>query len=141
MIETSKPQAAWHIAERNLKVVKIGKGFGKLPTEEMRARPNPINQLNSGEIAIVQRSEIPTLRGVLNVADYTQPVLTNRQREVLIGIAQGKTREELGQDLGISPNTVKNHINALFDKLDVDDRHLSVIKALRTRQLFLSELG
>ncbi len=45
--------------------------------------------------------------------------LTNREREILKLIAEGKSNEEIGKGLRISPRTVKVHRSNLMKKLDV----------------------
>ncbi|MBM3907459.1 MAG: response regulator transcription factor [Gemmatimonadetes bacterium] len=46
-------------------------------------------------------------------------VLTPREREVLIGIAQGSANKEIGAHLGISTRTVEAHRQALMKKLGI----------------------
>ena len=58
-------------------------------------------------------------------------VLTARERDVLTCIAQGKSNKEIARLLGISDQTVKNHITAILRKLGVNDRTQAVIYALR----------
>jgi DNA-binding NarL/FixJ family response regulator len=55
--------------------------------------------------------------------------LTDREREVLLLIAGGRSNQEIGTDLGISPDTVKSHIKHVFTKLAVRDRSQAVIAA------------
>lgn len=55
------------------------------------------------------------------------PSLTRREHDVLRLLAQGLTNKEIAKHLGISPETVKDHVVSLFDKLDVRDR----VSALR----------
>jgi DNA-binding CsgD family transcriptional regulator len=57
--------------------------------------------------------------------------LTPRELEVLKLLAQGFTRENMAQILGISPNTVKTHIVHVYDKLDVSDRAQAAVMATR----------
>ena len=45
--------------------------------------------------------------------------LTSREREVLIGVAGGRTNKEIAQELGISHRTVESHRESLMRKLDV----------------------
>ena len=45
--------------------------------------------------------------------------LTSRERQVLLGIAQGHTNREIGAQLGISPRTVESHRENLMRKLGV----------------------
>lgn len=57
--------------------------------------------------------------------------LTPRESEVLQLLAQGLTNKGIGQALGISPNTVKFHINALLSKLNAQSRTEAVVNASR----------
>jgi len=45
--------------------------------------------------------------------------LTARERQVLIGVAGGRTNKEIAQELGISHRTVESHRESLMRKLDV----------------------
>lgn len=48
--------------------------------------------------------------------------LSTREREILIWVAKGLTNKEIALQLGISENTVKNHIKNLFQKLHLNNR-------------------
>lgn len=48
--------------------------------------------------------------------------LTEREREVLDLLAQGLTNKEIAERLFITPNTVKRHLKAIFEKLGVHTR-------------------
>ena len=48
--------------------------------------------------------------------------LTPRQREVLILMSRGLSNREIAEILGIAPGTVKTHLSALFEILDVSNR-------------------
>src|SRR5207237_9808401 len=50
------------------------------------------------------------------------PVITDRQRQVVVLIAEGCSNEEVGRRLGISPRTAKAHSDALRQKLGVSRR-------------------
>lgn len=45
--------------------------------------------------------------------------LTDREREVLQLMAQGTPNEQIAEDLHIAVNTVRNHVNNIYDKLGV----------------------
>jgi DNA-binding NarL/FixJ family response regulator len=49
-------------------------------------------------------------------------LLTERERDILTMLAQGRTNQEISEGLAISVGTVKNHISAILSKLDVRDR-------------------
>jgi DNA-binding NarL/FixJ family response regulator len=57
-------------------------------------------------------------------------VLTEREREVLDLLAQGLTNKEMAEKLVITTNTVKRHLKAIFEKLDVHTRSAAAAKAL-----------
>lgn len=65
--------------------------------------------------------------------DLNSPVetLSNREMEVLTYITQGKSNKEIAILLGISHQTVKNHVTAILRKLQVGDRTQAAIYALR----------
>lgn len=55
--------------------------------------------------------------------------LTDREREVLVLIGQGRTNAEIADELFVGEGTVKTHINHLFAKLALRDRAAAVIFA------------
>lgn len=57
--------------------------------------------------------------------------LTGREMAVLNYLTQGMSNKEIAGMLGISPETVKNHVTAVLRKLGVDDRTKAAILALR----------
>ena len=62
-------------------------------------------------------------------AEVPFPQLTDRERDVLDLIADGRPNGEIGRRLGISPKTVANHISSIFAKLQVADRAEAIIRA------------
>lgn len=52
-----------------------------------------------------------------------------RELEVLRHLGRGLSTQELGTALGISPETVKSHIKAIFQKLNVTDRAEAISRA------------
>ncbi len=57
--------------------------------------------------------------------------LSNREIEVLERIASGNSNKEIARALGISDQTVKNHITSILRKLAVNDRTQAVVYAIR----------
>lgn len=55
--------------------------------------------------------------------------LTEREREVLVCIAQGLSNRELAQRLVIADNTVKTHVKRILTKLDARDRAQAIVIA------------
>jgi len=48
--------------------------------------------------------------------------LSPRENDVAQGFGEGKTYKEIARDLGMSPNTVRHHIRAIYHKLGVNDK-------------------
>ncbi|MCJ1701597.1 response regulator transcription factor [Rathayibacter festucae] len=55
--------------------------------------------------------------------------LTDREREVLLLVARGRSNQEIADDLVISPHTAKTHVNRIMTKLSAHDRAQLVIAA------------
>lgn len=60
-----------------------------------------------------------------------EPHLTERELEVLRALAEGMGNKQIGARLGISPSTVKYHLQAIFAKLGVRTRSEAVSYGLR----------
>ena len=56
--------------------------------------------------------------------------ITNREREVLIHLAQGKTNKQISQVLMLSPSTIRNHISSIFIKLKISNRSQATAMAI-----------
>ncbi|MDL9935398.1 response regulator transcription factor [Gordonia sp. ABSL1-1] len=59
------------------------------------------------------------------------PVLSERERQVLAGFAQGKSIPQVASELYIGASTVKTHTQRLYEKLGVSDRAAAVAEAMR----------
>ncbi|MBS0372555.1 MAG: winged helix-turn-helix transcriptional regulator [Proteobacteria bacterium] len=59
--------------------------------------------------------------------------LSPRQRQVLAGIRSGLSNREIAAELGLSPQTVKNHVQQLLDKLKVSNRTEAALCSVSTR--------
>lgn len=57
--------------------------------------------------------------------------LSAREMEVLLYVTQGMSNKEIAVSLGISHQTVKNHVTSILRKLGVEDRTQAAVYALR----------
>ena len=57
--------------------------------------------------------------------------LTCRETQILDHIADGNTNKEIARILGISEQTIKNHVSAILRKLNANDRAHAVVLAIR----------
>ena len=56
--------------------------------------------------------------------------LTSREAEVLLWVAQGKSNIEISSILGAAENTIKKHLQNIFEKLGTDNRNAASLRAL-----------
>ncbi len=57
------------------------------------------------------------------------PQLTDREREVLDLVAQGRANPAIATRLGLSQKTVRNHVSNILTKLQVADRAQAIVQA------------
>ena len=65
--------------------------------------------------------------------------LTDRELEILKKVSDGLTNQEIGYALGISAQTVKNHVTSILRKLAVNDRTQAVVTALKRGWLSIDD--
>ncbi|RSN39909.1 DNA-binding response regulator [Amycolatopsis sp. WAC 04197] len=73
----------------------------------------------------------PEERRVVAEFAVRKAVLSEREIEILRLVADGRTNQEIGAELLVSPNTVKGHLAHLGRKLQTGDRSRMVLLALR----------
>ena len=67
--------------------------------------------------------------------------LSERERQIMVWVAMGKTNPEIGCILHISEFTVKNHMKSIFSKLDVTNRAQAVAYLAQVRERSLDVLA
>jgi RNA polymerase sigma factor (sigma-70 family) len=55
--------------------------------------------------------------------------LTEREREILMLVAKGATNRQIGEALGVTEGTVKNHMSNILSKLGLRDRTQATLYA------------
>lgn len=72
----------------------------------------------------ITRRLLGTLAGLERAAPPIQPIepLTEREEEVLLTVARGRTNAEIADELHITLSTVKTHVGALMNKLGARNR-------------------
>jgi DNA-binding NarL/FixJ family response regulator len=76
----------------------------------------------------------PPAAPAVSAVDPSVPVpeLTERELQVLTGMAAGKSNAQIGRDLYLSEDTIKTHARRLFRKLGVGDRAQAVAFGFRS---------
>ncbi len=79
----------------------------------------------------VMNKLIEGLRQMGNVsAEASLVALTKTEVKVLALLGRGKSNKEIAADMGCSVKTVKNHLNSVFQKLNVSNRTEAVVKGI-----------
>jgi len=73
----------------------------------------------------------PESAAALESAEGEPVALTEREREVLLLVARGKTNREIAAGLVISEETVKTHVGSILSKLGLPNRAQAALVALR----------
>lgn len=55
--------------------------------------------------------------------------LTDREREILTGVGQGKSNQEIAEDLHLSPATTRTYVSRIMQRLGARDRAALVVVA------------
>ena len=97
------------------------------------------NVSSAADVVVIARDGAIAMRAAnAGVEDASaEPLLTNRERQVLGLLADGLGNKQIAARLGISTNTVKTHLELLFDKLGVSSRTEAVATAARRGLLLL----
>ena len=84
-----------------------------------------------GEMYLTQSISRTIVQAFLTKDSLPERPLSDRERQVLQLVAEGKTNKEIAMLLGISVNTVESHRTNLMEKLDIHDTAGLVRYALR----------
>lgn len=85
----------------------------------------------------ITRRLLTTLAGLERAAPPAQPIepLTEREEEVLLTVARGRTNAEIAEELNITLSTVKSHVAALMNKLGARNRVEVAMWAYETKRV------
>jgi two-component system nitrate/nitrite response regulator NarL len=93
-----------------------------------------IRRVHGGEIWLDNRITAEVMNTFARSSEGREqrdkPLLSDRESQIMRLVAQGQRNKEIGQNLFISEQTVKNHVHNIFDKLGVSDRLELVLYAI-----------
>jgi len=75
------------------------------------------------------------LSGAPEDAPPPMKLLTPRELEIISAVVEGASNKEIGEQFGLSTQTVKNHLSSIFDKLGVSSRLELALFAVHHRLL------
>jgi two-component system, NarL family, nitrate/nitrite response regulator NarL len=91
-----------------------------------------IERVARGETVLSPRVQAAVMTGIRERRDRAPVVsLSDRERQMLHGLARGLTAPAIGRELSLSAATVKSYLQRLYDKLGVSDRAAAVAEGMR----------
>jgi DNA-binding NarL/FixJ family response regulator len=101
----------------------------------------PINDSVSANPAVADRvlRQFQEIASMGLVREKIASPLTHRELQILTCIANGGTNKQAANMLGISEQTIKNHVSAILRKLNANDRAHAVALAIRNRWVVVEE--
>ncbi|MFF5261963.1 response regulator [Actinomadura viridis] len=90
-----------------------------------------IRAVHDGHVLFAPDAAEAMLRAEPAGDDRGPAALTEREREVLVQIARGRSNREIARTLVVSEKTVKTHVSNLLMKLGVQDRTQAALYAVR----------
>nr|WP_106784542.1 response regulator transcription factor [Lysinibacillus timonensis] len=103
-----------------------------LKTSNAKQIADAIRKTMAGESVL--EPEVTTKMMQRMRSNATSPLhdeLTEREMEVLLLVAQGKSNQEIADELFIALKTVKTHVSNILAKLEVQDRTQAVVYAFQ----------
>ncbi|MDQ6918298.1 MAG: response regulator transcription factor [Candidatus Dormibacteraeota bacterium] len=139
MAAGSVPLLIFNVADEDSTIidcVQVGASGCMLQDAELEEMVAGIHAVANGVVPSSARVVTSLFRYVASHRDERHPVLalslTGREEEVLGLVAAGLSNRKIAERLALQPQTVKNHVRRVFEKLDVHSR-LELVGALRSR--------
>jgi two-component system, NarL family, nitrate/nitrite response regulator NarL len=90
-----------------------------------------ISRVARGETVLSPRVQAALMAGVRERRDRAPAVrLSDRELEILNGLARGLSAPAIGRELSLSAATIKSYLQRLYDKLGVSDRAAAVAEGM-----------
>ena len=102
---------------------------------EKDAMPDEIGdaliRISEGETVLAPSVQAALMREVRDRRERTPTVLSPRESQVLAFLAEGLSAPQIAAELGLSPSTIKTHLQRLYERLGVSDRAAAVAEGMR----------
>jgi DNA-binding NarL/FixJ family response regulator len=81
---------------------------------------------NSVQIMSPENAPVKNIKKQLKTGNKKSE-LTKREKEIMRRLSNGKINKEIASELGLSVNTVRNHLRSIYTKLCVDNRTEAIV--------------
>ena len=109
------------------RITHLGEALGRAPL----SRPQIVELARELRQTAEAAAEVVRRRVDIDVSDPPDVGLSRREIEVLALVAQGRSTQDIAEELYVSVHTVRNHLHRIFGKLDVHSRVQAVATASR----------
>jgi DNA-binding CsgD family transcriptional regulator len=109
-------------------LLDAGRTIGVVGIDMLAEPVTPAGPGGTGYV-VPRRSTTSPLVRVLHSSPHAAKLLslTKREREVHYWLCQGKSNDDIAAILDVSPHTVKNHVDHIFQKLGVENRYAAAL--------------
>jgi DNA-binding NarL/FixJ family response regulator len=80
----------------------------------------------------IRERDIPITANAQDAGNAIRAVLTQRELEIFTQLASGNNNQQIAIQLGLSTNTIANHISSILAKLHLENRIQAAVHAVRT---------
>jgi DNA-binding NarL/FixJ family response regulator len=112
---------------KEISIEEVAEAIRSVHSGESQLSPSMASKLLTEFAAMSRRAD--------EQQQLVAPRLTEREMDVLRLVAKGLNNRDIGQELLISENTVKNHIRNILEKLHLRSRMEAVVYAVREKLL------
>lgn len=117
--------------EKVYPAIEAGAAGYLLKTSTAHEIADAIRATQRGERVLEPKVTTKMMDRLTNRTPILHDDLTNREKEVLLLIAEGKSNQEIADELFITLKTVKTHVSNILSKLEVEDRTQATIYAFK----------
>lgn len=112
-------------------LISLGVRGYVLKDEDLETLLNAIWTVQQGGLWFSREISERMRSWLVNHSEAEMELLSCRELEVLHQMAQGRTNEEIAEQLGISERTTRYHVEQIRQKLQAENRTEAVVKALK----------
>ncbi|OLN26798.1 Regulatory protein, LuxR:Response regulator receiver [Desulfosporosinus metallidurans] len=119
-----------------LEVEEVSYLTSESPHQAQKSLENVINRLNGVILDIrffIQDLLVKVMNRLQKEKDSPEEKLSEREKQILQLIGQGKTNKEIAETIFLSEKTVRNYVSSILHKLNLSHRSQAAVYAVRNQ--------